>query len=564
MAPLAVEQSGSIASFFMSSTKHSPRLRVGAVLDLRRTPSYARSVIEDLLRADYIDFVAAVLIDEREVAERNARLAGLLFRAYSRWVEPRYSSTRDPLERVDCEELIAGARRITATCSTAESKTMLAAEAVQAVRVMDLDALIDFGSQPLGGSVLTAARHGVWRFHFGDGERYPGGSSFWREIVDGEALSGIELRRLGAARELDQVLLSAGFSTTSVPSRRVNRTAPIWGGKHFVLQQLWSLHQLGELYQHAAIARSVHARSDHGLARTSGNREMTAWVVREAMRRIASRVRGPHRRAEWRIALRRSKETLLADHGQDSLGSFLWLTNPRGHFWADPCLFEHEGRTWLFAEEHPQDGGIGRIICGELSEEGLLCNVRTALRRDYHLSYPQVFAAAGEVFMIPESSNSGTVDLYRARTFPDDWVLDTTLLNLRAVDTTVFHAAGKWWLVTSPRVFLGHAPIAWLFCSDCLRGPWRLAPTAAAASRATDSRGAGRVFEHGGRLIRPSQDCSESYGSALLFNEILCLSEAKYAERRIARVEGGWKAGLVGIHSYSCAGPWEAIDGYFR
>jgi hypothetical protein len=77
------------------------------------------------------------------------------------------------------------------------------------------------------------------------------------------------------------------------------------------------------------------------------------------------------------------------------------------------------------------------------------------------------------------------------------------------------------------------------------------------------ARGAGSVFEKAGRLIRPSQDCSVSYGFALILNEIVSLTEAPYRERTLCRVDPGWLPRLEGVHSYSRAGEWEAIDGGF-
>jgi hypothetical protein len=109
----------------------------------------------------------------------------------------------------------------------------------------------------------------------------------------------------------------------------------------------------------------------------------------------------------------------------------------------------------------------------------------------------------------------------------------------------------------------GHAPITWLLRADRLTGPWEFQPGGVVASDARDARGAGSVFESSGRLIRPSQDCSVSYGHALVINEIVSLREPHYRERTICRVEPSWMPRLAGVHSYSRVGEWEAIDGGF-
>ena len=118
-------------------------------------------------------------------------------------------------------------------------------------------------------------------------------------------------------------------------------------------------------------------------------------------------------------------------------------------------------------------------------------------------------------------------------------------------------------MTTSPQVVPGHTPITWLLRADRITGPWRFQPGGIVASDVRVARGAGSVFEAAGRLIRPSQDCSVSYGYALILNQVLSLAEAPYRERTVRRVDPGWMPQLKGVHSYSRVGEWEAIDGGF-
>ena len=58
--------------------------------------------------------------------------------------------------------------------------------------------------------------------------------------------------------------------------------------------------------------------------------------------------------------------------------------------------------------------------------------------------------------MLPESARGGGVDLYRAIRFPDTWALEKRLLDFGCVDSSIFQAAGSWWMTTSPQVVPGH------------------------------------------------------------------------------------------------------------
>ena len=138
--------------------------------------------------------------------------------------------------------------------------------------------------------------------------------------------------------------------------------------------------------------------------------------------------------------------------------------------------------------------GRARIACGRLSAEGALVDVRPILTRRYHLSYPQVFSADGEVYLLPEAAASGGVELYRAVSFPDQWVLEHRLLNFPCVDSVVFRSATGWGMYTSPMVVAGHAPITWAMHAEQLRGPWKYSSHGPVASDAATARGAGEVL----------------------------------------------------------------------
>src|SRR5205814_7849375 len=72
---------------------------------------------------------------------------------------------------------------------------------------------------------------------------------------------------------------------------------------------------------------------------------------------------------------------------------------------------------------------------------------RIVLAEPFHLSYPQVFAHAGEFYRIPESFQAGAVRLYQASPFPGRWQFMATLLEGDyLVDASVFQHGGRWWM----------------------------------------------------------------------------------------------------------------------
>jgi len=534
-----------VSSLFLHSDNPLPRLRVGLVVDATGIPGYARGVIEDLRRANYVDIAFVGVNPSRADGDSNSQEQGLALRAYGVLVESRYQMHPDPLEPVACDDLLAGVPRVAWPIALATVP----------------DAIIDFGAHAARESSPPVTRYGLWRYHFGDRQLYPLGSGFLQEIIDGLPLTGIELIRLGPTAGADTTLMQALFRTVPFPSRRANRFGPLWGARHFVIQSLWALRQGSPAAVPTTEVANVSGRS---AKRSPTTAQFGRWILVELGRRALPLLRRVDRPLHWRIAIRRTATPLYEDASHSALQSFRWIDSPPGSNWADPAIFERDGCTWLFFEETVDPSRVGHICCGRLSSSGELVDVRPVLQQPHHLSFPQIIEADGEVFMLPESAQGGGVDLYRAARFPDDWVFEKRLLDFRCVDSSIFQAAGSWWMTTSPQVVPGQAPITWLLRAERITGPWQFQPGGMVASDVRVARGAGAVFESAGRLIRPSQDCSVSYGYALNLNEIVSLRDSSYRERTVRRVDPGWTPRLAGVHSYSRMGEWEAIDGGFE
>ena len=287
---------------------------------------------------------------------------------------------------------------------------------------------------------------------------------------------------------------------------------------------------------------------------------MTRFVgrlfARSVRARITSRVRGSS--PQWFLALRpRSPK-----HAYDTATAYRPFRPPMDRFYADPFLLEQHGKTYLFFEDLPYREHRAIISCSELSPTGEPGPPFEVLRRPYHLSYPFVFEHGGEVYMIPETKENRTVELYRATTFPRGWELVATLLtDLYAVDATLHVHAGKLWMFVglSDGRFSNSDELG-IFYADDLLGPWTPHPHNPVLSDVRLARPAGKLFVEDGKLIRPSQDCGKAYGYALNFSEVLTLTPTEYRERPIARITPDWLSGNTGTHTYNRSSAFEVID----
>jgi hypothetical protein len=182
---------------------------------------------------------------------------------------------------------------------------------------------------------------------------------------------------------------------------------------------------------------------------------------------------------------------------------------------------------------------------------------------DYHLSYPFIFRAGGGIFMVPESSANRTIELFVAEDFPSRWRRYCVLMSeLEAHDTTLFRdETGLWWMFTT-LVRVGE--LGWdsvsVFYAESLFGPWHPHPMNPVRNDVRSSRSGGAVFSVAGRVFRPVQDCSQGYGSALAFCEIVELSPTRFRE---VVTKGPLRASappFLGVHTFNRSGQIEAMD----
>ena len=241
---------------------------------------------------------------------------------------------------------------------------------------------------------------------------------------------------------------------------------------------------------------------------------------------------------------------------------FQRIIPPKDRFYADPFVVKKGKRYFVFIEEFPYKEKKGYISYFEIDEHGNYTPTKKILERPYHLSYPFIFEFENNWYMIPESSENKTIDLYKCISFPDKWEYVRTLLNnIIGLDNTILEKNGKWWLFTStPET--NESPndtVSIFYSEDLLRGEWIPHPKNPIISDVRRARSAGRIFYTNGNLIRPSQDCSGGYGRGIKLNLIKKLDENNYEEIPYGSIYSHEKK-IYGIHTYSKDGDLTVFD----
>lgn len=223
------------------------------------------------------------------------------------------------------------------------------------------------------------------------------------------------------------------------------------------------------------------------------------------------------------------------------------ITDVNARFVADPFMLRVDGTWHMFFEVMRATGRVG-AIGHATSPDGLIWRYsRIVLEETFHLSYPCVFEADGEYYLVPESHQAGAIRLYRAERFPYGWSLVTTLLDGEWVEPTLFRRDGCWWMLAATPA--RRAMSLHLFGARELTGRWREHPASPLVrDDAGAARPAGRVVMFNGALLRFAQDCSRRYGERVRAFEIVELTARSYHEQP---VEGGLVPG-------TSAGRWNS------
>jgi hypothetical protein len=213
-------------------------------------------------------------------------------------------------------------------------------------------------------------------------------------------------------------------------------------------------------------------------------------------------------------------------------------------------------------------GNRGHISVIELDRDGRASESRRILERPYHLSYPFLFEHEGTLYMIPESGENQTVELYRCTDFPHGWeFVHNVMEGVRAYDTTLLHRDGRWWLFTTLVETEGSS--SWdelfVFSSDSpLSREWTPHPRNPVISDCRSARPAGPIFEHRGALYRPSQNSSGRYGRGFNLGRIDVLDGDSYREEIVSRALPEWEDDLLATHTFSRSGDLHVIDAQIR
>lgn len=523
-------------------------LRVAVMLDSFVVQTWVKHVLGQLNRSELFELVMLISKDngQRGSGRLKTRSSGQLFRAWERFDHGVFSKRKNRPDAIKLVPFVPepSVRQV----HLSHTGEHLVGTELGTLSKADLDVLLDFTSEATTFEMQDCARYGLWSLG-----SLPNGWLFAHMYRGGD----IEVRLDVVQKGTPGSLQCARFATDFLSMFR-NGNVLLWRKADAILRTLAGLHRFGWDYVEGRLHKGESAKSV-----VPDNMTMALFLIRLLVRATGRALTRIFLREDWFIAYRRKSKILDPESAPTE---FTVLRAPCDRFYADPFIAEKNGRTYIFFEDYRLDRRKGLISCVEVDSAGNCGEPEVVLETNYHLSYPCVFEWKGDMYLLPESSATGMVGIFRATDFPRGWRSERILIKGHSgLDPTILEYKEKFWLFVTG--FNGPAGLStnddelFLFFSDTPFGPWAPHPKNPVISDVRSGRPAGRLFFEDGQLIRPSQNSSKRYGYAVSLNRIDVLSETEYAETPIASIDPDWLQGNLGTHTYNQNDKYQVIDG---
>jgi hypothetical protein len=436
----------------------------------------------------------------------------------------------------------------------------------RAIADFNPDVLVLFGSHQIDKEILDLPRLGVWAFSI-DNNKIPGVPIHgFQEVIKHHPLTELELEIVKDDRSQNEIIFSSRESTYQF-SVTVNRNRVFWRATLVLPRIIEGLFLHGDSYLNQLKERYKSFNTVTDCAAYSGS---FPTVIKDLIVHIALVLRLGFNKLihtdafSWQIHTHIAKDSSNSEY---DFSVFQVIPPPRKIFWADPFVIAESQYYYVFVEEFIYSANKAHISLLQLDGEGTLIKSKRIIERPYHMSYPFVFKFDGIYYMIPETNQNKTIELYRSSNFPFEWTFERNLMqNISATDTTLFHYDDKWWMFTtidqtggisscSTELFL-------FFADDPIRGEWKSHPFNPVISDESKARCAGKLFIDNGKIYRPSQDCSVRYGRGLNINQVTKLNDHEYNEVLINEIKPDWDPKLKGVHTINSDKDLTIIDTY--
>lgn len=422
------------------------------------------------------------------------------------------------------------------------------------IKQFELDFILSFGVGIIRGKVLSAARYGIWSFHYGDEQKYRGGPEGFWEVYNREAITGAVLQRLTDKLSGGVVLRRGYFKTkTSCKSNK---------DQMLMTSARWPAHVCIDILNGSYDGLMAdQSKTQAPITKAPTNCHFLQYMANSILGRINA-LKKHFYTDYWNIGIVNNNVQNLSD---DALSIGVnWYPRPQPtRFMADPFGYLANDKLFILYEDFPFENIRGNISLVSYENNQFLAP-QVVIDEPVHMSYPYIIYDGDQLFCLPETHQFKKIVLYQAVKFPDKWEKIKVLIDdFPGVDSTVIQYQGIWWLFTSREDEGPHN--LYIYYSDKLLGNWQPHPKNPVKTDVRSARPAGTPFFRNHTLFRPAQDFSIISQGRIVINEVKTLNTSNFEEIPCTTINPISSSPFPDkIHTISQAGNYTIIDGCRR
>lgn len=521
-------------------------LRFGIILNNRKLRKWEYYCVKNLLDLGNVYLSILIISDKKQRNHTKSfiknRLRTLFFKIFRRlFVNP------ESLRKISDVDFLSGV-------SSIYYKNIK--NHFQEISSYELDFIINFTFNKLDDSLFDITKYGIWSFNFGDMEKYTGNPPCFWEIYNNVNVTGAVLKRL--TKNQDNVLIF---------KRGIFKTDKISYGKnlnkvHFESARWPKQVCIDILNEQDDYLNITPSYIDVSPNYNPTNLKMLIFIFKIIKNWLFKNFNKVFKFTIWNIGIVYQP---IHDFLNNRKPEVNYLPEPlKDKFRADPFGICKDGSITILFENFDYKVNKGKISCIEISNEDFNERIEEVFPFKLHMAYPYLFEYKKDIYCIPQIRGSYEIALYKSKDFPFHWdKVSVIVKDVNATDSTIFQYHGKWWLTFTDEDQESDLNL-FLWYSEELLSKWNPHANNPVKTDVRSARPAGTPFLYDGKLYRPAQDCSGTYGARIAINRILELTPTKYKEEIVKYIEPFSDTPYIeGIHTLSSCGKFTLIDGRY-
>ena len=468
------------------------KISIGIILDSPIISAWVFSTLKEIIQLDNFEIKMIVKYPDKKEPKKN----NLFYYLYKKFENKRKLVIENALEKMDIKNIIKNTKITDYSNKLNDDK------------LIKVDLIINFTNYELDPIFYEYTKFGIWQNQFY--KNYSKNNvfnSFW-EVFNNDNITCVNL---GITFLDKSYLIANSYISTDLLSIKRNTNNAYWKNSSLILKNLLKFGKNQEKF-FDEIKKNPF---DCDIKKLPKNNDYFLIIIKMIIRSVKARFFERLFFEQWEILFKFGLKPV------SKIKKFTKISSKNG-FLADPHIIFKNDHYFVFVEETETMNGKGHISIIDIDSNGNYTIPKKILDCPYHLSYPSIFDYQNNYYMIPESHENNTIEIYKCAKFPDNWKFQQTLFkNINAVDSTLFKYNRKWWLFTciKENSNLTEYNELFIYYSDQpFSENWVSHPMNPVVSDVRKARSTGKVFEKEEEIFRPSQDCSSGYGYRVIIN----------------------------------------------